>query len=46
MGGIGEDGRSLGRYRGMEIEGMEGEGEEGYIGRGRWGGKGGGDGEG
>ena len=26
--------------------GMEGEGEGGYIGRGRWGGKGGGDGEG
>ena len=43
MGGIGEDGRSLGRYRGME-RGMEGEG--GYIRRGRWGGKGGEDGEG
>ena len=45
MIGIGEDGRSLERYRGME-RGMEGEGERRYIGRGRWGGKGGGDGEG
>ena len=44
MGGIGEGGRSLWRYRGME-RGMEGEGEGGYIGRGRWGGKEGGDGE-
>ena len=45
MGGIGEDGRSLGRYRGME-RGMEEEGEGGYLGRSRWGGKGVGDGEG